>query len=289
MRALLALSLSLSLAVVAALAGCAPAAPELPDGVEATVFQNRSDYSTRTLVIGIVNRSDAAITLTDATYSSPAFTESMRWDRGTTLRAGSQVDLRVPLATVDCTGSDTAGTVTLGFVDAAGAPGVATLPAVDTRARIFEIVAEDCIGASTAAVAAVTIAPGLDWTPGAAAPATVQLDVQPLDGATGPLTLERAHQTVLLALVDDTGARVESVPIDSTVRGGDAATSIRLSFEPSRCDPHAVAEDKRGTFLPLDVMVTDGAQGTIYVAADDDTRAEIYAYIADFCGFESTR
>jgi hypothetical protein len=281
MRALLALL------VIVSLAACTPTPAKLPDGVEATVFQNRSDYSTRTLVIGIINRSDVAITLTDATYSSPAFVESMRWERGTTLRPGGQVDLRVPLAAVDCTMFDSTGTVTLGYVDANGAAGTASLDAVDIRERIPEIVAEDCIGESTATVAAVTVAPGLEWTPGAAAPATVRIDVQPVDATAGPLTLERVHQTVLLALVDDTGVRVESLPIDLTVRGGDAATSIRLGFEPSRCDPHAVAEDKRGTFFPLDVMVNDGAQGTIYLAADDDTRAQIYEYIADFCEFES--
>ena len=281
MRALLALIL------VVALAGCSPAAPELPDGVEATVFQNRSDYSTRTLVIGIINRSDAALTLTDATYASPSFTEVMRWERGTTLRAGAQVDLRVPLATVDCSATSADGTVSLGFLNADGTPGTALLKAVDTRARIPEIVRSECLGEIVAEVAGVSVAPGIDWTPGATAPATIRIDVQPVPGATGTLTIGDVHQTVLLALVDGTGARVESVPFDLAMRGGDAATSIHLSFEPSRCDPHAVAEDKRGTFFPLDVSVDDAEPGLLYVAADDDTRGEIYEYIADYCDEES--
>jgi len=268
-------ALSLCLAMLA-LAGCTSSPVSLPDGVELSVFQNRSDYATRTLVIGVANGSPEPITVTRVEFSSPRFDGTAVWDRGTDLRAGGQVDLRVPLPVSVC-GVAGAPSIRIIFTTASGLDGAATVTPDDPRDRLDEISREECLVEEVARLATITVGDDVDWAAGAHAPASVSIDVAPT-GAAGELTVTAVRQTVLLALVDDNNARVPSLPHAGTVR-----------FVPSRCDPHAVAEDKLGTVFPVEVSV-DGTAGTISVgtisvAASDDTRVEIYDYIADFCGY----
>ena len=255
-----------------ALAGCSASLDTeldtLPDGVEVSVFQNRSDYSTRTLVIGVANGSPEPLELERVEFSSPRFDDTAVWDRGTTVRAGGQVDLRVPLPVSVC-GVSGAPSIRVSFTTSTGMDGAATITPVDSRDRLDQISREECLIEDVARLASITISRDVDWTPGAHAPATVRLEVERTDAA-GDLSIDAVHQTVLLSLVD--GAPVAHV--DTTT----------LSFVPSRCDPHAVAEDKLGTVFPVDVTV-DGTSGTISVAASDETRVEIYDFIADYCGY----
>jgi hypothetical protein len=266
------------------LTACAPTNAQLPDGVQISVFQNRSDYASRTLVIGVVNTTDAPLHLDRAEFSSPRFSDASVWERGTTLRPGAQVDLRVPLAETVC-GVESAPTVTLGFtID--GVAGSATVVPVDDRGRLDEINREECLDDAVADAARLRIAESVTWRPGAHEPATVELDVAPENGSTASLLIVSVAQTVLLALVDGSGERVDSLPVGVEVTAdGASATSVLLSFVPSRCDPHAVAEDKLGTLFPLEVRIDGGEPGTIYVAASDDTKVQIYDYIADYCGY----
>jgi len=247
-----------------ALAGCSTPLDTLPEGVEILVFQNRSDYSTRTLVIGVVNGSTEPLELDRVEFSSPRFDDTAVWDRGTTVRAGGQVDLRVPLPVSVC-GVSGAPSIRVMFTTASGMDGAATVTPVDSRDRLDEISREECLVKDVARLASITISRDVDWAAGAHAPATVRLEVERTDAA-GDLTIDAVHQTVLLSLVD--------------------ANPDAPKFVPARCDPHAVAEDKLGTVFAVDVTV-DGTSGTISVAADDETRVEIYDYIADYCGYEA--
>jgi hypothetical protein len=53
---------------------------------------------------------------------------------------------------------------------------------------------------------------------------------------------------------------------------------------PARCDPHAVAEDKVGTLLPVELEV-GGATGVVKVAAPPALRADLYRFVAVACGW----
>jgi hypothetical protein len=44
-----------------------------------------------------------------------------------------------------------------------------------------------------------------------------------------------------------------------------------------------VAEDKRGTYLPLDVTLDDGTAGIVFVGVTDTVREQVYEYVADYC------
>ena len=57
---------------------------------------------------------------------------------------------------------------------------------------------------------------------------------------------------------------------------------LRLRIRPARCDPHAVAEDKVGTLLPLNVSV-GGREGQLKIAAGTALRGQIYDFVTSAC------
>ena len=58
-----------------------------------------------------------------------------------------------------------------------------------------------------------------------------------------------------------------------------------LPVVPSRCDPHAVAEDKRGTFFGVRARVDGVEQPVFYVPASDALRGAVYDLVAESCGW----
>ena len=277
------------LAAILVLTGCS-AAPlaELPDGVTIAVLQNRSDYASRTLEISVTNGSPDPLQLETAAFDSPRFTEPAEWSRGTTLAASATVNLRVILPSSVCDPDDDSNpTVTVSFVTVDGARGRDTVVPTDPLDRLATIARDDCLGQAVAAVAPLEMAESLAWTPGARAPAQLGLFATP-NAAGGSLLIESVDRTVLLSVVAD-GKPVESLPIDLRVAAPDVQGGAGVDFIPARCDPHAVAEDKRGTFFPVHVTVTDkhGAEqsGLVYVPVTDEVRVAIYDYIADYCGY----
>lgn len=256
----------------------------MPDGVTVSITQGRSDYSSRTIGLRVSNGSDADVPLERAAFDSPNFVAPAVWERGTVLRAGTTVDLRVVLPASECSpDGDVAAAVILDYtVEGKARTGRAT--PTDPTGRLAAITGEDCLGQEVASIAAIVAAPTLRWTPGGRAPASVDLAVTPT-GAEGAFRVVAVDDTVLLAVVDAAGVRVESLPVDAAVTGSDAASTITVRFVPNRCDPHAVLEDKRGTFLPLNVETESGAAGVVFVGVTDDMRGAIYDYVGDYCGF----
>ena len=279
---MLARLLAAAIAVVA-LAGCAPSPAALPDGVTVSVFQNRFDYSTRTLQLKVANGTGSAITVTRAVFESTRFSQPAVWDRPQRIPAGGARDLAVRLPDPVCDGGTPADSVTLSFTLDDGTSGTAAVEPVDEQARLDTINDEDCLTASVAAVATIDPVGGLHWMPGAHSPATLELAVLPT-GADGELTIVEAKGTVLLSLADGGGAPVTTLPVNATISAGVGPARIPLLLVPHRCDPHAVEEDKRGTFFPLEVSTHDGRSGTVYVAVDDDVRRALYEFYADYCG-----
>lgn len=277
---------ALLLTVGALLAGCAVPPAALPDGVTVSVFQNRFDYSERILELKVDNATDAPLTVTRAEFVSTRFVQPAVWDRPQTIPAGAARDLKVQLPEPVCEGGAAVDSVTLTVELPDGATATATLTPTDEQGRIDAINTEDCLVSSVAAVVAITPPDALEWARGAHSPAIVELGVEPT-GAEGTATLLQAKGTVLLALSTETGEPVSVVPLDLVVDAQTAATSIRLPVVPNRCDAHAVEEDKRGTFFPLDVQTDDGVSGTIYIAVSDDVRRSLYEFYADYCGLPS--
>ena len=281
------LALLLGATILGGIAGCAtPAATELPDDISVSVYQSRSDASAGLIDVRIVNGSSDPLVLTEATLETTQYAEPTTWSRGTTLRAGATVDLRLELPAPVCpTPADAEPLVTLAFETPEGREGTARVVADDPIGTLAKLSEQDCILFEVGRLALIEPASTLEWTPGDGEPALLDITVTPT-GSAGTLEITRANQTVLLALADEAGGVVASVPLDIQVSADSAPVVLPLRFVPNRCDPHAVAEDKRGTFFPLEVLTSGGASGVLYVPVSDEVRGQIYEFVGDYCGFE---
>jgi len=67
-----------------------------------------------------------------------------------------------------------------------------------------------------------------------------------------------------------------------------APVTVTLEGRPGRCDPHAVAEDKRGTFLGLRTHVDGVAQHVFYVQLPVESRAALKEYVGEACGWPAS-
>jgi hypothetical protein len=266
-------------------AGCARSTPAgIPSGITVNVFQNRLDYSPRILEIEVNNATDDPFTVTDASFVSTRFTSIAEWASPEQIPAGAARDLKVHLPAPLCDSTPPSDTVSLLITLKDGTRVAGAVMPSDDGGSIEAINNQDCLVVSVNAIAAVTPPTELLWTPGARQPATVTLTVTPT-GVPGTLTINYVKGTVLLGLVDPAGVEVYDIERDQIVDATSGVSFIPLLIVPGRCDAHAIIEDKRGTFMPLDVQTNDGRSGKIYIAMSDNVRRSIYEYYQDYCGF----
>lgn len=190
---------------------------------------------------------------------------------------GAAVELRI--AAFSGTGPATGTTG-----PAATAATATTVPAADPFGVLERNNGEMCLAEAAAAVAGLRLEPELEVS--ADAPSAVLiLAVTPRSapgalhpGSTGTLMINRIDGTTLLD-EDQSAPWPRSVP----VRAGGAGQQFRLGIRPARCDPHAVADDKVGTLLPLRVSA-GGRDGVLKVDAGALLRGRIYEFITTACG-----
>jgi hypothetical protein len=272
-----------SVAVLAllALAGCAPTT-SAPAEVTVSVYQPRPDVAAGRIAIQVHNGGTEPLTITGARLQSTYFIDDLTWagDREPVVRAGLSLDLRVPLADSDCTeGIDAAHTVVLDY-------------RVGDRTGTIELVPDDpfellprlrdaaCLWVRVGEIVELTAvsvaAPNTLGSPG-----QVVIAVTPT-GAPGTVTVDAAFSTTLLAPALD-GVGIGELPLGVEL-GADGPTEFRVPIVPNRCDAHALAEDKVGTRLPLEVTVSTGARGRLILSASDELRGQMYAFYAGYCG-----
>ena len=100
-------------------------------------------------------------------------------------------------------------------------------------------------------------------------------------GRTSGVRFAGFESTVLFRQTSDSPADV-SVPLDA----GDPTTTQVLSVVPTRCDPHALAEDKVGTLFGVRVRATglsDDAE--FYLPLTQAQRAALHDFFGTHCGF----
>jgi hypothetical protein len=114
------------------------------------------------------------------------------------------------------------------------------------------------------------------------APAELVISVEPT-GADGTVTLDTIHSTTLLNPSGPDGIGVAELDLGIAI-DKDGPAEIRIPIVPNRCDPHALAEDKIGTRMPLYVTAPDGSGGRLVLSASDELRAQMYAFYTTYCG-----
>lgn len=229
----------------------------------------------------MINDSDAPLTITRAAYRSGRFEGSAAWERPTTVAAGAKVNLRVLLGAPVCDGELT-GSVELFFTTPDGRSGSATLDPVDEFSTLGKITAEDCLAQGTAAITTIEMGTSIRTElHGDRLVGLIDATATPT-GATGIARVTGVGRTILLRPEED-GATGWTV--DWTADADSGTLTTTLAFEPSNCNPHIVAEDKRGTYFPFLVALDDGTTGTVFYAVSTEVRGQIYAYIAEYCGW----
>jgi len=270
---------------ILALAGCAVVPTDAygdDGGLTLAVVQSRDDHGARILAIEVHSDRDDDVTLTRAVLETAQFSEPAVWERGTVLRGGLTLDLRVELPDAACPlAADVTPTVTVQFTTADGLErSVSGVPSQPADVLSF-VAAEDCLAAALHAQAEVTVRE-IDYEPGSGVPAVLVVGIEPRD-VDGRVTITSVGATVLIGLVAPTGGFSQHYDIGRVVERGADDSDLRITLVPNRCDPHAIAEDKRGTFFPLELSVEGGDTGTFYLGVSLDQKNELYDFVTDYC------
>ena len=286
----------------------APATPTAAGPVTAEISQFRDNYSKQIIEIQLTNTTGSALTVLGAELTTPLFTAAITWPArtgGIDLPPGQTKSLPAPLPTPDCgspaptqgapgSGSASGGATGTAFVSLrlaqplGGGPGQAdaTAPAADPFGVLTRNNSEMCLTLQAAAVATIRLAPDLEVAADGRT-AVVRLLLQPRPATATPnaggadageLVIDGIEETTLLAEATQ-GEWSRSV----TLRPGGPPQEVRLGIRPARCDPHAVAEDKVGTLLPLRVRVA-GREGVVKIDAGSQLRGRIYDFVTKACG-----
>jgi hypothetical protein len=281
-------------ALLIALSGCTaatvtpkPASTTLPDGVTLELHQTRSDVGQRRLEVSVHNGTGTRMTVTRLAFDSTQFVEPVEWQRApTTIAAGLTVDLPVLLPEAACDGAEVVASISVDYELDDGRSGSATATPGDPENRMPQLQRDDCFAQSVADVAGLSfVDPPRTVTVDGVSLAQLDLVVTPT-GGTGSFTIERTDSSTLVSPADpDTGETLSAHELEVTVNGTDAPSVITLTIAPNRCDPHAVAEDKRGTFFGLFIRNGTGEEAFLYVPSPDPVRKGIYDYVTHACGY----
>jgi len=290
----------MSAAAVACTAGGAPPSSipsPVPDGVAAhlsvEVAQGREQYAKREIRLEVTNDSDETMTLLSGTLHADGFGPSHPTKEGRTLvlRPGTTRAVYVGLGEAKCAGAESGAgtaeaapsatiTLALGEGDELGpATDVAVDEVGDPVAHLARNHEADCAVAAVAAGADLAVDADIpvEMRDGELT-ALVTLRIEPVDG--GPeVTLDRIAGTTLMSNPDPGGT---SGWIGQDL-AGQRSGEVVLAVVPARCDVHAVAEDKRGTFLPVSARVDGVRQPTVYVPMPDSARSDFFDFVGDYC------
>ncbi|MDI2033690.1 hypothetical protein PJL15_00790 [Paenarthrobacter nitroguajacolicus] len=247
------------------------------------VNQSRDQYGKQAIQLQFTNTTNNTLTVTAARLHSSLFEGDILWQRpgdGLELPPGQPKSVPTPLPAAVCGTSQAASTegasATVEYAEPGKEASEETTDAADPFGVLTRNAAELCIATEAAAVATMALDPGLEVAPDGQT-AVVRLVITPAGqgGAAESLILESIDETTLLAQSPS-----DRWPRNVTV--GRERQELRLTIRPARCDPHAVAEDKVGTLLPLRIKLGE-RQGLIKVPASNDLRGRIYDFVTAAC------
>lgn len=246
-------------------------------------MQGRTDYTTGTLVLRIINESDADLELDGAALTWTGFAENAVWERGTTIRAGLTVDLRTPVPAMECDNDgDSAPTADLGVVDDDRTATV-TADVTDPLSTLDRLHEAGCIAEQVERVADITVGSPAVEGEGRSAVAVVPLTFTPT-GADGRVEVSAVSATPLLQPAPATSPNTDAWPLELAVDATSGTVTAELRIVPTRCDPHALAEDKVGTVLNLAVSLAGDQTGDYQLVPPDGIREAILDYVRVTCG-----
>ena len=157
------------------------------------------------------------------------------------------------------------------------------VPVTDPYGHLARAWGEDC--ARTAFEQVTRLAIGPDVVSGVhdgAVTGTLTLTVTPIGTTPSDLTLTGISGTQLLAPVGGTPWRDPALGAPNA-----AGSAVPLTFTAVRCDQHAIAEDKRGTYLGIETSRDGVAQPVFHVQLPEETRRALMIWFAGACSWKS--
>lgn len=282
-----------AVALVALLAvGCSATEPEvgpteapLPAGVTVEFMQLRADVAKRVAQVRVVNESASTMSIARLVFEDDWFDGPAVRDRASEVIAGRTLDLIVQLPPSACEDepplAERESRVLIEYSTEDGAY-LSTAELPDPLAVIPALHARECLLSDLERSTAIEFTGFEPSEPGQAA--TLTLTLTPTgDEASEVLAIQSTN----LLTFGDVAAPADVYELDAEVAEGETEPIVLdLPLVPFRCDAHAVQEDKRGTIFTLDVA-TGGQTGVINVAAPEEMKGELLAWVARWCGFGS--
>ncbi len=258
----------------------------------AALVQYRRDAQRDVLQVKVTNPGEEPVTVRRVQLDSATFTAPVVADKDSVVGPGLTVDLTVDLPGAACDGRDEAPVaVELTVLDAAGEEHVVRLDTARGGAGGTTGSLADGSGADVLAevqarrCAAITVAEHVrlstdpEWVDGGPLPDGTPtllgaLVAEPVPGG-GPVALVVQGATTLFTFVTAADA--------SLAAGAEETVRLPLRVRVTRCDPHAVAEDKKGYLVPVRASL-DGAEPLLVeVAVPVPERAALQGLIDASC------
>ncbi|MBD8045094.1 sulfite exporter TauE/SafE family protein [Arthrobacter sp. Sa2BUA2] len=263
----------------------APAPQAQPSGISASLTVSRLSIGERSVNLVISNGTETDLEITAAALDSPWYTAPAPWvpadGDGTTVRPGGRVALPAGLPAAVCPGGadpsradgsgDNAASVRLTLGDGS----THTVAAPDPYASLAGVHGQDCLQQSMDEVAVIALPAGLRISEDGRS-AVISVAVTPAGGQ-GALTVDTIGTTTLI-----TEAPGKPWPRQVEISGSDAPSVLELHIVPMRCDVHALAEDKVGTRLPLEIHA-GGYRGQVRLEPPREFTAAVYEFVRSAC------
>lgn len=247
-----------------------PREAPLPDGVTAVVDQGRMQRQGRDVFVRLTNPTDQDLQVTALTLSSTR-SPAAAWEGEEDVAAGYEADVVLPLPEGRC-GPSTRFRVSLEYRVGNGDPVRSSLDVEDRYGAVTRVLDADCARATLLAAARLTV--GRPVAEGDVLRVPVTLDPR---RPTSQVRVLGYRPTPLVRPA--TGSAV-----DVAVRGT-APLRADLVLEPARCDPHAIAEDKVGRLVPVEVAAPGLPDGTTFtLPLDREQKVAVLDYVRSACG-----
>ncbi|MFC6852506.1 hypothetical protein [Aquipuribacter hungaricus] len=238
------------------------------------MVQYRRDAQRGVLQVKVTNGGDRPVRVTHVRLDTPTFTAPVEADKDSLVGAGVSADLTVPLGEPAC-GPDGAAR--------ADGPHLVTLEVdgetveLPVGAEVLgPVAAERCAAAAVAVQVVLTV--GGSWVDAGQVRGEPALRgtvvAAPRPGAPS-LTVSVEGATTLFTVAEPAVADVPA--------GAPGPATLDVVLTVTRCDPHAVAEDKKGYLLPVRVAVDGAAPVLVEVAVPVPERAPLQQLVDRTC------
>lgn len=258
-----------------------PSAPVAAADLTAEMVQYRRDAQRGVVQVKVTNHGGAAVRVQRVEVVSGTFTAPAVADKDSIVGAGLSVDLSVPLAEPRCVDVDVDVDVDVGVdVDATGGDEHLAVLVVDgttVELPVDDRVLEE-VRAQRCAEAAVGELVGAAWEP-------TWEDAGVLGGEPslrGHLVLTPTSSVpVAVAVEGATTLFTIDERVEASLAGRPETLEVVVTV--TRCDPHSVAEDKKGYLFPVRVTPEGGEETLVEIAVPVPERAALQDLIERTC------